>query len=64
MVVGMSKDYVDPSGNTEQFQAFVARQEKTPAPPPAAAKLPLVVGAAVAAVIVIAVIAVIAFLAL
>ncbi|HEY6592492.1 MAG TPA: hypothetical protein VI011_00070 [Asanoa sp.] len=57
----MSKDYVDPSGNTEQFQAFMARQETTPAPTPAATRMPLVIGAVVAAVIVIAVVA---FLAL
>jgi hypothetical protein len=61
MVVGMSKDYVDPSGNTQQFQAFMARQEATPPPTPAASRMPLVIGAVVAAVIVIVVIA---FLAL
>jgi hypothetical protein len=61
MVVGMSKDQADPSGNTEQFQAFVARQEATPAPPPAGSKMPLVIGAVIVVVIVIAVVA---FLAL
>jgi hypothetical protein len=28
----MSDEYVDPSGNTTQFQAFVDRQETAPAP--------------------------------
>ena len=56
MVVGMSNDHVDPSGNTQQFQAFMARQEATPAAIPAASRMPLVIGAVVAAVIVIAVV--------
>lgn len=54
MVVGMSEDYVDPSGNTQQFKAFADRSE--PAAPAAPSKLPLIIGAAVAAVVVLALI--------
>ena len=60
MVVGMPDQYQDPSGNTEQFKAFVARQEAPPAAAPApvsSSKLPLIIGAVVVAVIVIALIA-------
>ncbi len=59
MVVGMPDQYQDPSGNTEQFKAFMARQEATPAAaaPVSSSKLPLIIGAVVVAVIVIALIA-------
>ena len=59
MVVGMPDQYQDPSGNTEQFKAFMARQEAPPAAaaPVSPSKLPLIIGAAVVAVIVIALIA-------
>jgi hypothetical protein len=52
----MSNEYVDPSGNTEQFKAFVH------APPDTAARsrVPLIIGA----VVVIAVLAVVAVLLL
>jgi len=62
MVVGMSDDCRDPSGNTEAFRAFVASEGSAPANPPAAPnRLPLIIG--IAAVLVIAII-VIAALAL
>ncbi|MGC5021570.1 hypothetical protein [Micromonospora sp. DT47] len=50
----MSDEYVDPSGNTEQFRAFVhAPESATPAP--TASRLPLIVGAAVVAAVLVAV---------
>jgi hypothetical protein len=49
----MSNEYADPSGNTEQFKAFV----HAPAPEPARSRTPLVVGAAVAAVVLVALVA-------
>jgi hypothetical protein len=57
MVVGMPDENRDPSGNTEQFKAFVARQESPAASPAAARRLPLLIAAVVAAVAVIALIA-------
>jgi hypothetical protein len=54
MVFGMPEEYMDPSGNTQQFKAFAARQE--PPAPAAPSRLPLVIGAAVAAVVVVALI--------
>jgi len=55
MVVGMSDDYRDPSGNTEAFRAFTAREE-APAPsttPATPNRMPLIIGGAVLAVVVI-----------
>ncbi|MDG4823069.1 hypothetical protein O7635_14535 [Asanoa sp. WMMD1127] len=54
----MSDDYRDPSGNTEAFRAFAARQETpatSPEPAPAAApnRMPLIIGGLALAVIVI-----------
>jgi hypothetical protein len=50
MVVPMSDNRVDPSGNTEAFRAFTEH----PAPePPAASKTPLIVGGIVVAVVLI-----------
>jgi hypothetical protein len=49
----MPEEYRDPSGNTQMFRAFVARNE------PAAesrSKLPLILGIAVAAVVILALI--------
>ena len=52
MVVRMSDNHVDPSGNTEAFRAFT----QTPQPPPAKSRTPLIVGGAIVLVILIAVI--------
>jgi hypothetical protein len=53
MVVPMSDNSVDPSGNTEAFRAFTQQ----PAPEPAtASKTPLIAGGIVLAVVVIALI--------
>jgi hypothetical protein len=54
MVVRMSDNSVDPSGNTEQFRAFT---QKAPEEPAAASKTPLIIGGVVVAVVLIAVIA-------
>ncbi len=51
MVVRMSDNHVDPSGNTEAFRAFT----QTPQPPPAKSRTPLIVGGAIVLVILIAV---------
>ncbi len=53
MVLAMSDNSVDPSGNTEAFRAF---SHNAPQEPPAASKTPLIVGAAVLVVVLIAVI--------
>lgn len=53
MVVRMSDNSVDPSGNTEAFRAFTS----SPAEPAAASKTPLILGGVVLAVVVLAVIA-------
>jgi hypothetical protein len=53
MVVRMSDNRVDPSGNTEAFRAFT---DHTPQQPAAASKTPLIVGGALAAAVLIAVI--------
>jgi hypothetical protein len=54
MVLRMSDNRVDPSGNTEAFRAFT---EKTPQQAPAAAsKTPLIIGGVVVAVVLIALI--------
>ncbi|SCG57902.1 hypothetical protein GA0070613_2879 [Micromonospora inositola] len=58
-VTGMPENYTDPSGNTEQFRAFVHTPEGA-APDVAPSRLPLIVGAAV----VVLVVAVVAWLAL
>jgi hypothetical protein len=50
MVVAMSDNRVDPSGNTEAFRAFT---DSTPAEPPAASRTPLIVGGIVVAVVLI-----------
>jgi hypothetical protein len=55
----MSENYSDPSGNTEQFRAFVHTPEGT-APEAAPSRLPLIVGAAV----VVLLVAVVGWLAL
>ncbi len=53
----MSDEYVDPSGNTQAFRAFVEREE----PAPARSRLPIIVGAAgVAALLVLVVVLILA----
>jgi hypothetical protein len=54
MVVRMSDNSVDPSGNTEAFRAFT---QKAPEEPAAASKTPLIIAGAVVAVVLIALIA-------
>jgi hypothetical protein len=55
MVMAMSDEYVDPSGNTEAFRSFAQSAEAgTEAPP---SRLPLIIGIAVLAVIAIALVA-------
>lgn len=50
MVLRMSDNHVDPSGNTEAFRAFT----QNPAPEaPAASKTPLIIGGVVAVVVII-----------
>jgi len=53
MVLAMSDNNVDPSGNTEAFRAFT----HTPPPEPAASKTPLIVTGVVVAVVLIGLIA-------
>jgi hypothetical protein len=53
MVLRMSDNSVDPSGNTEAFRAFT---DSTSPEPPAASKTPLIVGGIVVAVVLIALI--------
>jgi hypothetical protein len=53
MVVRMSDNSVDPSGNTEAFRAFT---HNAPQEQPAASKTPIIAGAAVVAVVLIALI--------
>ncbi|SCG33923.1 hypothetical protein [Micromonospora halophytica] len=50
----MSDEYVDPSGNTEQFRAF-AHSPDSAAAAEAPSRLPLAVGAGVVAVLLVAV---------
>ena len=50
MVVAMSDNRVDPSGNTEAFRAFT---DSTPPEAPAASRTPLIVGGIVVAVVLI-----------
>lgn len=54
MVVRMSDNSVDPSGNTEAFRAFT---HNTPQEPATASKTPLIVGGVVVAVVLVALIA-------
>jgi hypothetical protein len=51
MVLAMSDNHVDPSGNTEAFRAFT----QNPPQEQAASKTPLIVGGVVAVVVVIAI---------
>jgi hypothetical protein len=51
MVVRMSDNHVDPSGNTEAFRAFTQGE-----PEPASSRTPLVIGGVIALLVVIAVI--------
>jgi hypothetical protein len=51
MVLAMSDNSVDPSGNTEAFRAFT---HNTPQEPATASRTPLIIGGVVAAVVVIA----------
>jgi hypothetical protein len=53
MVLRMSDNSVDPSGNTEAFRAFT---QSTPQEPPAASKTPLIVTGVAVAVLLIALI--------
>ncbi len=55
MVVRMSDNSVDPSGNTEAFRAFT--HSAPPEEPAAASKTPLIIGVAVVAVVLVAVLA-------
>ena len=52
MVLAMSDNSVDPSGNTEAFRAFT----HAPQPEPTASKTPLIVTGVVVAVVLIALI--------
>jgi hypothetical protein len=52
MVVRMSDNHVDPSGNTEAFRAFT----QSPATEPAKSRLPLIVGVAIVLVVLVAVV--------
>ncbi|OJF10826.1 hypothetical protein EDD30_5155 [Couchioplanes caeruleus] len=54
MVVRMSDNSVDPSGNTEAFRAFT---QNAPEEPAAASKTPLILGVATVAVVLVALIA-------
>lgn len=53
MVMAMSDEYVDPSGNTEAFRSF-AQHPETEARP---SRLPLIIGIAVLAAILVALVA-------
>jgi hypothetical protein len=52
MVVRMSDNHVDPSGNTEAFRAFT----QEPQPEPTASRMPLIIGGAIVLIVIIAVI--------
>jgi hypothetical protein len=54
----MSEEYVDPSGNTEQFRVFAQRTD--PAPEPAGRSRLLVIGVVAAVIVVLAVVAMLA----
>jgi hypothetical protein len=58
MVSPMADEYVDPSGNTEQFRAFVQRTEAAPEKP--AMSRMLVIGIVAAVIVVAAVVAILA----
>lgn len=63
MVVGMSDDYRDPSGNTEAFRAFAARPEApAQSEPQAANRLPLIITIVAAVVVVAIIVAVVALI--
>ncbi|MBY8873476.1 hypothetical protein K7640_16700 [Micromonospora sp. PLK6-60] len=49
----MPENYTDPSGNTEQFRAFVHAPDAAAAPAPS--RLPLVIGGVATAVVLLAV---------
>ena len=53
MVMAMSDEYVDPSGNTEAFRSFVQAPDADAAP----SRLPLIIGVAVLAAILVALVA-------
>jgi hypothetical protein len=53
MVVPMSDNSVDPSGNTEAFRAFT---QNTPPEPATPSRMPLIIGGAVVLVVLIAVV--------
>jgi hypothetical protein len=53
MVLRMSDNSVDPSGNTEAFRAFTQSAPQEPATTPS--RTPLIIGGAVLAVVLIAV---------
>ncbi|MEH0843855.1 hypothetical protein V6U81_15830 [Micromonospora sp. CPCC 205711] len=52
----MSDEYMDPSGNTEQFRAF-AHSPEAAAPAATNSRLPLIAGAAVVAVLLVVAVA-------
>lgn len=54
MVVPMSDNNVDPSGNTEAFRAFSLNTPQEPAP---ASKTPLIIGVVAVAIVLVGVIA-------
>jgi hypothetical protein len=56
MVMAMSDEYVDPSGNTEAFRSFAQNAEPEAKP----SRLPLIIGIAVLAVIMVALVVVLA----
>jgi hypothetical protein len=51
MVVAMSDEYMDPSGNTEAFRSFATNAQPEEQAP---SKLPLIIGVAVLAVVLLA----------
>jgi hypothetical protein len=53
MVVPMSDNSVDPSGNTEAFRAFT---QKAPQEPAGASRAPMIIGGAIVAAVLIALI--------
>ncbi len=53
MVLAMSDNSVDPSGNTEAFRAFTHNAPQEPAAP---SKTPLIIGAVAVAVVLLALI--------
>ncbi|MGC4803545.1 hypothetical protein [Micromonospora sp. DT233] len=53
----MADKYVDPSGNTEQFQAFAHEPDGAAPAAPVASRTPLLVGGVVVVVLLLAVVA-------